>query len=185
MRIKSFGFPDLRELTLTSAVRVIDKGAFDACTKLTTIHFTGSREDWIRIKDAFSENTKVILTESFVNADVEQEEENAVTFAASYKETESDPEIAEEKQEEDIYEPQDTNVKLARFLLTFFLGFIGSFIINHSDLKPKGYSSRTAAYLFLAYFTFGIYPLVASISNFFFDPKKKRNIGYIKDEDDL
>ena len=70
------------------------------------------------------------------------------------------------------------NKKLVRFLLTFFLGFLGSFIINHSDLKPKGYSSRTMAYFFLAIVTLGIYPLVASICNFTFDPKKEKNIGY-------
>ena len=29
------------------------------------------------------------------------------------------------------------NNKLVRFLLTFFLGFIGSIIINHSSLSPK------------------------------------------------
>ena len=41
-------------------------------------------------------------------------------------------------------------MKLARFLLTFFLGWLGSFIINHSSLKPEGYYSRTCAYFFLS-----------------------------------
>ncbi len=73
------------------------------------------------------------------------------------------------------------NNKLARFLLTFFLGFIGSIIINHTSLKPEGYTSRTLAYLLLSIVTFGIYGLVASICNFTFDPSKEKNIGYSKD----
>lgn len=71
--------------------------------------------------------------------------------------------------------------KLVRFLLTFFLGFLGSFIINHSSLKPNGFKSRTMAYFFLSFLTFGIYPLVASICNFSFDESKSSNIGYFKD----
>lgn len=71
--------------------------------------------------------------------------------------------------------------KLARFLLTFFLGWIGSLIINHSSLKPEGWKSRTLAYIFLTLVTFGIYGLVASICNFSFDPAKEKNIGYKKD----
>ncbi|MDE5766396.1 MAG: hypothetical protein K2I17_04440 [Clostridia bacterium] len=70
--------------------------------------------------------------------------------------------------------------KLACFLLTFFLGWIGSFIINHTSLKPEGFKSRTMAYFFLGIITFGIYPLVASICNFSFDPAKEKNIGYFK-----
>ena len=70
--------------------------------------------------------------------------------------------------------------KLIRFLLTFFLGWIGSIIINHSSLKPEGYTSRTLAYFFLPCITFGIYGLVASICNLTFDPAKQRNIGYAK-----
>ncbi len=73
------------------------------------------------------------------------------------------------------------NNKLVRFLLTFFLGWIGSLIINHTSLKPEGYTSRTLAYLILGYITFGIYTLVASICNLVFDPAKARNIGYKKD----
>ena len=72
------------------------------------------------------------------------------------------------------------NKNLVRFLLTFFLGFLGSFIINHSSLKPEGFTSRTLAYFLLAYLTFGIYPLVASIFNLTFDPSKEKNIGYVK-----
>lgn len=73
------------------------------------------------------------------------------------------------------------NNNLVRFLLTFFLGFIGSIIINHSSLKPAGFTSRTLAYIFLSMITFGIYSLVASICNFSFDPNKDKNIGYKKD----
>ena len=73
------------------------------------------------------------------------------------------------------------NNNLVRFLLTFFLGWIGSIIINHSTLKPEGYKSRTLAYIFLTAITFGIYGLVASICNLTFDPSKEKNIGYFKD----
>ena len=75
------------------------------------------------------------------------------------------------------------NKNLIRFLLTFFLGWIGSLIINHTSLKPKGYTCRTGAYFILSILTWDIYPLVASICNFFFDPKKPSNIGYKKDEE--
>ena len=72
------------------------------------------------------------------------------------------------------------NNNLVRFLLTFFLGWIGSLIINHTSLKPEGWKSRTLAYLFLGIITFGIYDLVASICNLIFDPGKPSNIGYFK-----
>lgn len=68
-----------------------------------------------------------------------------------------------------------------RFLLTFFLGWLGSLIINYTSLKPAGYRSRTLAYIFLSMVTFGIYGLVASISNLTFDPSKPKNIGYEKE----
>ncbi len=73
------------------------------------------------------------------------------------------------------------NNNIARFLLTFFLGWIGSLIINHTSMKPAGWRSRTWAYLILGYITFGIYTLVASICNLTFDPAKPSNIGYFKD----
>ncbi|MBR5241766.1 MAG: hypothetical protein IKV20_01385 [Clostridia bacterium] len=73
------------------------------------------------------------------------------------------------------------NKNVTRFLLTFFLGWIGSLIINHTSLKPEGYTSRSLAYFFLSYITFGIYGLVAAICNLMFDPAKERNIGYKKD----
>ncbi len=73
------------------------------------------------------------------------------------------------------------NNNLVRFLLTFFLGWIGSLVINHTSLKPEGYTSRTGAYLILSMITMGIYGLVASICNLVFDPAKPKNIGYKKD----
>ena len=73
------------------------------------------------------------------------------------------------------------NNRLARFLLTFFLGWIGSFIINHSSFKPEGYTSRTSAYFFMSIITFGIYALVASICNLTFNPNASSNIGYKRD----
>lgn len=74
----------------------------------------------------------------------------------------------------------DTN-KIIRFILTFFLGWIGSLIINHTSLKPQGFKSRTLAYLILGYITLGLYTLVASLCNLVFDPAKEKNIGYIKE----
>lgn len=68
-----------------------------------------------------------------------------------------------------------------RFALTFFLGFIGSFIINNTSLKPAGWRSRTCAYFFLGIITGFIYPLVASICNFSFNAKQSSNIGYYKE----
>ncbi len=75
----------------------------------------------------------------------------------------------------------DNNQNIVRFVLTFFLGWIGSIIINHTSLKPEGYTCRTGAYILLGLVTFGIYDLVASVCNFVFDPAKERNIGYKKD----
>lgn len=72
------------------------------------------------------------------------------------------------------------NNNLARFLLTFFLGWIGSIVINHTTLKPAGWKSRSLAYFFLSIITFGIYELVASICNLTFDPNKQSNIGYFR-----
>lgn len=76
---------------------------------------------------------------------------------------------------------ESNNDNVVRFLLTFFLGWIGSLIINCTSLKPNGYKCRTLAYFFLPVFTFGIYGLVASICNLSFDPNKERNIGYVKE----
>ena len=68
-----------------------------------------------------------------------------------------------------------------RFMLTFFLGFIGSYIINHTELKPVGWKSRTCSYFFLPFITFGLYQLVASLCNFSFNGKSGSNVGYFKD----
>ena len=57
------------------------------------------------------------------------------------------------------------NKNIVRFLLTFFLVFIGSIIIYHSSLKPEGFTSRSWAYFILAYVTFGIYPPSATGSS--------------------
>ena len=75
---------------------------------------------------------------------------------------------------------QNDNNNLVRFLLTFFLGWIGSLVINYTSLKPQGWKSRTLAYFFLTIITFGIYGLVAAICNLMFDPNKPKNIGYHK-----
>ena len=77
---------------------------------------------------------------------------------------------------------EDKQNNVTRFLLTFFLGWIGSLIINHSNFKPKGYKSRTMAYFFLSAITLGIYGLVASICNLSFDSTKEKNIGYFLDD---
>lgn len=79
---------------------------------------------------------------------------------------------------------EDKQNNLIRFLLTFFLGWIGSLVINHSTLKPRGFSSRTLAYVFLSMVTFGIYGLVASICNLSFDPAQVSNVGYFRDGTD-
>ena len=53
------------------------------------------------------------------------------------------------------------NKNLTRFLLTFFLGWIGSLVINHSSLKAEGWTSRTGCYILLTIVTCGIYQIVA------------------------
>ncbi|MDR0384364.1 MAG: hypothetical protein LBH47_03525 [Christensenellaceae bacterium] len=75
----------------------------------------------------------------------------------------------------------EDNNRVARFFLTFFLGWLGSIIINHTSLKPSGWKSRSWAYFFLSIITFGIYGLVASICNFSFDKNNPTNIGYFKE----
>ena len=75
----------------------------------------------------------------------------------------------------------DFEKKFARFLLTFFLGFIGSIIINHTSLKPNGWKSRSYAYFFLGIVTLGIYALVACVFNLVFNENQESNIGYFKD----
>ena len=66
---------------------------------------------------------------------------------------------------------------IVRFILTFTLGWIGSAVINHSNLRPEGYTCRTGAYFWLSGLTLGIYPFVASVCNLAFTPGEV-NIGY-------
>lgn len=75
--------------------------------------------------------------------------------------------------------------RLVRFLLTFFLGFIGSIIINNTNFRPAGWKSRTLSYFFWGTLTFGIYVLVASTANFKFDAAKDANIGYFRTEGEM
>ena len=74
------------------------------------------------------------------------------------------------------------NYNVARFLLLLFLGFIGSFIINHTSLKPAGWKCRTCANFFLGLITFGIYSLVVAICSLLFKSDADKNIGYFKDK---
>ena len=83
------------------------------------------------------------------------------------------------KAEKDV--STERNKKVARFLLTFFLNFIGSFIINHTALKPKGYTSRTSTYALCFFLCVNIYGFIASLYQLAFDPSKEKNIGYKKD----
>ena len=72
---------------------------------------------------------------------------------------------------------------IIRALLKFFLGPIGSLIINKTSLKVEGYKSRTLAHLFLPLVTCGIYHIVAAVvAGFFFDPAKEKNVGYKKED---
>ncbi len=77
---------------------------------------------------------------------------------------------------------QEKDKNLIRFLLTFFLGWIGSLIINMTELKPQGFRSRTLEYFLLSIVTFGIYGIVAAISNLSFDPAKEKIIGYVRED---
>ena len=72
---------------------------------------------------------------------------------------------------------------VVRFLLIWFLWFIGSIIINHSKLKPQGHKSRTWGLVGWGLLTFGIYIMVVAICNLFFDPKKPSNIGYKRESE--
>lgn len=72
--------------------------------------------------------------------------------------------------------------KIIRALLVFFLGWIGSLIINHTSLKPEGYRSRTGALIGITLVTCGVYQIVVTICNFLFDPAKEKNIGYKKED---
>jgi len=83
--------------------------------------------------------------------------------------------------------PQQTQISISdknliRFCLTFFLGWIGSIIINSTEFKPKGWRCRTLAYFILGIITCGIYPLVASLCNFSFNENGESNVGYYREE---
>ncbi len=70
---------------------------------------------------------------------------------------------------------------LIRFILTFFLGWIGSLIINYTELKPEGYKSNTLLYFILGLITFDIGAMILALFNLKFDPNNEKNIGYSKD----
>lgn len=74
---------------------------------------------------------------------------------------------------------EDGNI--ARFLLIFFLGWIGSIIINHTSLKPTGFRSRSWMYFFIGPLTLGIYIIVGMVCNLTFDSSKQSNIGYVRE----
>lgn len=68
------------------------------------------------------------------------------------------------------------NNKIYRALLIFFLGWIGSVIINRTALKPEGWTSRSWLVALVPF-----YALIALIGAFTFDPAKESNMGYVKD----
>jgi len=74
---------------------------------------------------------------------------------------------------------KDSN-NVVRFILVLFLGFIGSFIVNHTSLKPQGWKSRTLGIFGWSIITFGIYGFVVAVCNLVFDSSKQSNIGYFK-----
>ena len=64
------------------------------------------------------------------------------------------------------------NVK--RFLVTFFLGWIGAIIVNNTSLKPEGWRCRVLFYFI------PVLNIISIICNFMFDPAKESNFGYKK-----
>ena len=80
-------------------------------------------------------------------------------------------------------ENKSDNKNFVRFLLILFLGALGSFIINHTSLRPKGWRSRTCGIFFWPLLTFGIYWLVVAIANLSFTSNavdKHTHIGYFR-----
>ncbi len=75
----------------------------------------------------------------------------------------------------------DKNRNLVFFLLLFFLGWIGSLIINYSSLKPNGWKSRTLAHFFFSLLTWGIYSIVVAILALNFDENKASNVGFFRE----
>ena len=192
-RIKFFGFPDLKELTLSSSVREIDDDAFEDCEKLKTVHFTGSKEDWIRIKDAFPSDVKVLITEAFVNsaiAEEEEEEEEEDFFADAYvtSPAASEPEEEEEdkpeppKKESTPYRPAAPKKKKRSLFGLFFallplvLGFIiGGFAFGNNGLQNGTVSTLTAIATYIAAGIRLIITLVAAKKSKF-RPKMKKAV---------
>ena len=182
-RIKYFGFPDLRELTLSSSVRVIDDGAFDDCENLSTIHFSGSKEDWIKIKDAFPSDVKVLITESFVNSAIEEEEEQEDLFSDAYvlpnQTTEPEDEPEPQKKESVPFRPT-AKKKSKRSLFPLFVALLpiafafllGGFAIGDGEL----FSTLTAIAVFIVA---GIRLIVTLVTakKFKFRPKWKKAMG--------
>lgn len=70
-------------------------------------------------------------------------------------------------------------VNTKRFLLLFFLGFLGSFIINHSKLKPNGFIACTGWQFILT--PVPIYRLATAIATLSFNSEKLNNLGYKRD----
>lgn len=66
--------------------------------------------------------------------------------------------------------------KIARALLIYFLGWIGSVIINRTSLKPAGWASRSWLICLVPFY--GIFAIVGA---FTFNPDKEKNLGYVKD----
>lgn len=66
--------------------------------------------------------------------------------------------------------------KIIRALLIYFLGWIGSVIINRTTLKPAGWASRS----WLIYLV-PFYNIIAIVGAFLFNPEADKNLGYVKD----
>ena len=189
-RIKFFGFPDLKELTLTSSIRLIDDGAFDDCPNLKTIHFSGSKEDWIKIKDAFPADVKVLITESFVNSAIEEEEEEEDLFEDAYvvptpaaePDPEPEPEPEPPKKESVPYRPSAPKKKKRSLFPLFFallpIAFaflVAGFAMGNDSLQNETVASLTAVATFIAAGIRLIITLVAAKKSKF-RPKMKKAV---------
>ena len=65
---------------------------------------------------------------------------------------------------------------IVRAILVWCLGWVGSIIINHTALKPEGWTSRSWLIALIPF-----YGLISVIGAFLFDPAKESNLGYVKD----
>lgn len=70
----------------------------------------------------------------------------------------------------------DFGKRLSRAMLVLSLGFLGSFIINHSGLRIQNFTSRTGMYFIFS--SSGIYNLIGFFSNLCFDPHSAHNSTY-------